>query len=44
MLKKADHIVEMAGLEVFCDCYLQNFTSEIRLTNKYNKSKIKDEV
>ena len=38
--KKADHILEMSGLGVFCDNYLLNFTSRnrlTRLTNKYRK-------
>jgi len=40
--KKADHILEMPGIRIICDHYLQNFTLKISLTNEY--SKFKDDV
>ena len=33
--KKADHILEMPGMRIICDHYLQNFTLKISLTNEY---------
>ena len=37
LCKKTDHILEMSGPEVFCNCLFKNFTFKLRLTNVCRK-------